>query len=255
MLLSGKVALVTGSSRGIGAAVAKTLAAQGACVVVNYVSRAGQAEQVVEEIRQAGGEAIAIRADVTSREEVEAMIMQAVESFGALDIVVNNAISTYSFNPKARKTAWELEWSDYQRQFDGSVQGAFHVCQAALPHMKRQLSGLFVNVLTNLIDLPVVPYHDYTTAKAALLGFTRNMAKELGLFGIRVNAIAPGLTQGTDSSRDTQEETRDAVMRLTPLQRLAVPQDIANAALFLASDLSSFVTGQCLRVDGGLVMS
>lgn len=254
MLLNGKVALVTGSSRGIGAAVAKALGAHGAYVVVNYVSRGEQAEEVAEHIRKAGGDAVAIRADVTRREEVEAMIAQAVGGFGALDIVVNNAIRPYSFNPKARKTAWELEWSDYQRQIEGSVQGAFHVCQAALPQMKRQLSGRIVNVLTNLIDFPVVPYHDYTTAKSALLGLTRTMAKELGMFGIRVNAIAPGLTEGTDSSRDTQEDTRNAVIRLTPLQRLAAPQDIANAVLFLASDLSSFVTGQILRVDGGLVM-
>jgi 3-oxoacyl-[acyl-carrier protein] reductase len=255
MLLQNKIALITGSSRGIGASMAKSFAAQGAYVVVNYLNREDLADQVVKEIERQGGQAVAIQGDVRNWESVDAMITQIMVMAGAVDIVVNNALSPYTFNPKVRKTAWEQEWSDFQQQFEGSVQGAFHVCKAVMPHMKQQLSGRIINIVTNLIDFPVVPYHDYTTAKSALLGYTRNLAKELGVFGITVNAIAPGLTQSTDSSKETKEDVRNAVIELTPLQRLAVPSDIANAALFLASDLSSFMTGQCIRVDGGLVMT
>ncbi|MFC5447108.1 SDR family oxidoreductase [Paenibacillus aestuarii] len=254
MLLKSKTALVTGASRGIGAEIAAALASHGASIVVGFHSRKDAAERTVERIREAGGSAIAHQADVRSMDDVRGMVEETVNRYGALDIVVNNALSPYSFNPAQRRTVWEHEWEHYQEQLDGSLRGAFHVCKAALPHMQKQGAGRMINVVTNLIDFPVVPYHDYTTAKSALLGFTRNMAAELGRFNITVNALAPGLTQGTDSSRETKEDVRRDIVRLTPLQRLAVPQDIANAAVLLASDLSGFITGQCLRVDGGLVM-
>ncbi|KIL42256.1 3-oxoacyl-ACP reductase [Gordoniibacillus kamchatkensis] len=254
MLLQGKTALVTGASRGIGAEIAAALASHGAVVIVGYYSRQDAAERTVERIRASGGRARAHRADVRSASEAAAMVEDAVEHYGSIDIVVNNALSPYSFSPSARRTAWEQEWDDYREQLEGSVHGAYNVCKAAMPHMQKQSSGRIINIVTNLIDFPVVPYHDYTTAKSALLGYTRNLAAELGRFGITVNALAPGLTQGTDSSRDTKEDVRRDIIRLTPLQRLAVPQDIAGAAVLLASDLAGFITGQCLRVDGGLVM-
>lgn len=254
MLLQGRTALVTGASRGIGAEIAAALASHGASVVVGYYSRQDAAERTVERIRTAGGRAHAHRADVRSADDVAAMVEDVVERYGSIDIVVNNALSPYSFNPAARRTAWEHDWDDYREQLEGSLRGAYNVCKAVMPHMQKVGSGRIINVVTNLIDFPVVPYHDYTTAKSALLGYTRNLAAELGRFGIIVNALAPGLTQGTDSSRDTKEDVRRDIARLTPLQRLAVPQDIANAAVLLASDLAGFITGQCLRVDGGLVM-
>jgi 3-oxoacyl-[acyl-carrier protein] reductase len=254
MLLQGKTALVTGASRGIGAEIAAALGAHGAAVVVGYHTRRDAAERTAERIRSHGGQAATRQADVRSEESAAAMVADAVERFGSIDIVVNNALSPYSFNPSARRTAWEQEWDDYREQLEGSLRGAYNVCKAAMPHMQRQGTGRIINVVTNLIDFPVVPYHDYTTAKSALLGFTRNLAAELGRFNITVNALAPGLTQGTESARDTKEDVRSAIIRLTPLQRLAVPQDIANAAVLLASDLAGFITGQCLRVDGGLVM-
>lgn len=254
MLFSEKVVLVTGASRGIGAEIAKAFGVNGATVVVNYLSNEKAAQQVVEEIRRSGGEAVALQADVTDEQSVGHMVSQIADAFGGIDAAVNNALSHYSFNPKARKTAWDMEWQDYQRQLEGSLGGAFHICKAVTPHMKKQNGGRIINMATNLIDFPVVPYHDYTTAKSALIGFSRNLAAELGAFGITVNCVAPGLTYPTDSSRETQEDVRDAIIRMTPLGRLASPKDIVGAVLFFASEWSVFITGQCIRVDGGLVM-
>ncbi|GGD55534.1 3-oxoacyl-ACP reductase [Paenibacillus nasutitermitis] len=249
-----KIVLVTGASRGIGAAIALAFGALGAVVIVNYLRSGKLADEVAQRIDESGGEAAAMQADVTNEDEVRQMMAAITDSFGGVDIVVNNALSHYSFNPKTRQTAWSIDWADYQRQLDGSLGGAFHICKAVIPIMKQQGGGRIINMVTNLIDFPVVPYHDYTTAKAALLGYSRNLAAELGAFGITVNCVAAGLTQGADSSRATQEDVREAIIRLTPLGRLAVPEDIAGGVLMLASGWGSFVTGQCLRVDGGLVM-
>ncbi|MED3562944.1 3-oxoacyl-ACP reductase [Bacillus xiapuensis] len=255
MILKDKIMLVTGSSRGIGAAIAKKAASEGAFVMVNYLKNNQLADQVVSEIEAKGGQAAAIQADVRDVEQVGNMMNQIVDSFGGIDVVVNNALQHYTFNPKTRKTAWELEWKDYDQQIAGSLQGAFQICKAAMPIMKQHMSGRIINIASNLIDFPVVPYHDYSTAKMALLGYTRNLAKELGSFGITVNAVSPGLTNLTDSSSETKEDVREMIIGLTPMHRLAMPEDIAGAVLFLASDWASFITGQCINVDGGLVMN
>ncbi|MGG1401093.1 3-oxoacyl-ACP reductase [Bacillus salipaludis] len=255
MILKDKIVLVTGASRGIGAAVAKKAASEGAIIIVNYLKNNQLAEQVVLEIEAMGGQAFAIQADVRDEVEVGEMMNQIIDSFGGIDVVVNNALNHYTFNPKTRKTAWELEWADYDQQIAGSLQGAFYICKAAMPFMKKQMSGRIINITSNLIDFPVVPYHDYSTAKMGLLGYTRNLAKELGAFGITVNAVSPGLTYPTDSSSETKEDVREMIIGLTPMHRLAMPDDIAGAILFLASDWASFITGQCINVDGGLVMN
>jgi 3-oxoacyl-[acyl-carrier protein] reductase len=254
MKLQNKVVLVTGASRGIGAAIAKAFGRSGAFVVVNYLSNEGLATEVVKEIEASGGGGVAIQADVRDGSQVETMVSEVAQELGTIDVVVNNALPHYTFNPKTRKTAWEIPWEDYQDQFDGNLRGAYNVCQAVLPNMKTQGTGRIINMVTNLIDFPIVPYHDYTTAKSALLGFTRNLAKDMGSFNITINAVAPGLTYPTDSSRETQETVREQILQLTPLNRLATPQDITGPVLFLASDMAAFITGQCLRVDGGLVM-
>ncbi|HSU78961.1 MAG TPA: 3-oxoacyl-ACP reductase [Candidatus Angelobacter sp.] len=254
MNLQNKIVLVTGASRGIGAAIAKAFGREGAFVVVNYLSNEEKANDVVQQIEILGGQGVAMQADVTDEDQVKTMVGKVVEELGSIDVVVNNALPHYTFNPKTRKMAWEIPWSDYQHQFDGNLKGAYNICQAVLPFMKAQGTGRLINMVTNLIDFPIVPYHDYTTAKSALLGFTRNLAKDLGSFNITVNAVAPGLTYPTDSSRETQETVREQLLQLTPLNRLATPQDITGPVLFLASDMAAFITGQCLRVDGGLVM-
>ena len=249
-----KVVVVTGAGRGIGAAIAEAFAREKAAVAVNYRSDRDAAEKVAEACRRAGGDAQAMQADVTQAAEVEAMMQRVVDEFGRIDVLVNNAFAPYAFDPERRRRFGELEWSDYRAQFDGAVGAAYNACRAVLPHFRRRAAGTIVNIVTNLIDHPIVPYHDYATAKSALAGFSRNLASELGPLGIRVNCVAPGLVYPTRSTESTRAQFRDAIAEATPLRRIARPEDITGPVLFLASDWSRFVTGQVLFVDGGLVM-
>lgn len=254
MKFKGKVVLVTGAGRGIGAAIARAFAAEGGLVVVNYLQNAAAAEAVVNDCKQLGGDAWAVQADVSSAPAVNAMVAQVLAETGRLDVLVNNAFAAYSFDPEQRKMFWELAWDDYQRQLDGAVRATFNVCQAVLPHFKKRSQGAIINLASDLVERPSVPYHDYSTAKSALIGFSRNLAAELGPLGIRVNCVAPGLVAPTAASRQTKEEVKDMIAAQTPLRRIATPDDVAGPVLFLASSWSGFMTGQTLFVDGGLVM-
>lgn len=254
MNFQGKVVLVTGASRGIGAAIARAFAAEGATVVVNYLANEQAAGEVVAACQAAGGDAWAVQADVTLREAVERMVEQAQEEVGAIDVLVNNAFRPYSFDPERRKLFGEVAWSDYQAQFDGSVGAAYNVCRAVLPQLRRRAQGSIVNIVSDLVERPLVPYHEYTTAKSALVGFSRNLASELGPLGVRVNCVAPGLVYPTQASGATRAQFRETIIATTPLRRLARPDDVAGPVLFLASEWSGFMTGQVLFVDGGLVM-
>jgi 3-oxoacyl-[acyl-carrier protein] reductase len=253
-LLQDRVALVTGASRGIGAAIARALGAHGATVAVNYLHSSASAQRVAEEVKALGGRAQPFAADVTDPAAVRTMVAEVAECFGPVDVLVNNALSSYTFDPLARRTAWDIPWQDYEAQLQGSLGGAFHVCRAVIPNMQAHGSGRIVNLVSDLIERPSVAYHDYTTAKTALLGFSRNLAADLGPFGITVNCVAPGLVQPTDASRAATDEQRDELESATPLRRLATPEDVAGAVLFFASGWAGFVTGACLFVDGGLVM-
>ncbi len=254
MKFKGQVVLVTGASRGIGAAIARAFAQEGATVAVNYLANHAAAEETVAACRAAGGDAWAVQADVGDAEAVRAMVDAMVLEAGRIDVVVNNAFRPYAFDARRRALFDGLQWSDYQAQFDGAVGGAFNVCQAVLPHLRQRARGSIVNIATNLVENPVVPYHDYTTAKAALVAFSRNLAAELGPLGIRVNCVAPGLVYPTQASQATPEALRNAITAATPLRRIARPEDVAGPVLFLASEWSGFMTGQVLFVDGGLVM-
>ncbi|MEH3146335.1 MAG: SDR family oxidoreductase [Methylobacterium frigidaeris] len=250
-----RVILVTGASRGIGAAIATAFAAEGGLVIVNYRENAEAAAAVVEACRARGGEGLAVAADVTSPDAVAAMAERIGAEAGRLDAVVNNAFAPYRFDPDRRTRFWDTPWSSYQEQFDGAVKAAFTVVRATLPLLLRRNGSSIVNLASDLVSRPSIPYHDYTTAKAALVGFSRNLAAELGPVGVRVNCVAPGLVTGTQGSLSTGEEVREALIAQTPLRRLATPEDVAGPVLFLAGDGSRFVTGQVLHVDGGLVMS
>jgi 3-oxoacyl-[acyl-carrier protein] reductase len=249
-----KVILVTGASRGIGAAIAQAFAAEGAFVVVNFLRNAAAANEVVQRCKAMGGDAWALQADVTQQGAVQAMVAQILQELGRIDVVVNNAFRAYAFDPEQRARFWELQWADYQAQVDGAVHAAYNVCQAVLPHFRLRGLGSIINMVSDLVERPSVPYHDYSTAKSALVGFSRNLAAELGPLGIRVNCVAPGLVVPTDASRATKEDVKDALIAQTPLRRIARPEDVAGPVLFLASEWSGFLTGQVLFVDGGLVM-
>ena len=255
MDFAGKSVLVTGASRGIGAAIARAFAAEGASVTVNFLQNTNAANKSVAECQAAGGDAVAIKADVTDLDQAFSLVEKAVDAFGKVDVLVNNAFRPYRFDPEQRKLHWELDWSDYQLQFEGAVKSAHSLAQAVLPSMLKKAEGSIIKIATDLIARSVVPYHDYTTAKAALVGFSRNLAAELGPMGIRVNTVAPGLVYPTDASASTKEELKEAIAAQTPLRRVAGPEDVVGPVLFLASDWARFMTGQTLYVDGGLVMS
>lgn len=253
-LLAGQVAIVTGSSQGIGRAIATRFAAAGAAVTVNYLHSEEAAHSLVAEITGQGGRAIALRADVRDAAAVKAMTDRTLEAFGRIDIVVNNALHNYRFDPANNPRFEQMGWAQFQEQIDGTVAGAVHTIQAALPAMRDAGGGSVVNILTNLITNPVVQYHAYTTAKAAMIGLSRNLAAELGPDNIRVNMVAGGLIMTTQASAPTTEVVQDIVRGSTPLRRLGDPDDIADAVLALASPLNRFVTGQFIAVDGGLTM-
>ena len=254
LLLDNKVALVTGASRGIGAAIARELAAHGAAVGVNYFQSQDAAEEVVREIEQAGGRALALQADVRDAEAIGRVTDRLAAEFGGLDVLVNNALHNYRFDPVANPPFERMEWAGFQDQIDGTVKAAYHTCQAALPHFRTRGGGRVVNILTNLITFPVVQYHAYTTAKSAMLGFSRNLAAELGPENVTVNMIAGGLIMTTAASEPTTPEVQEIVRGSTPLRRLAEPADMGRAVVAFASDLLGFATGQYIALDGGLTM-
>jgi 3-oxoacyl-[acyl-carrier protein] reductase len=257
MNFAGQVILVTGASRGIGAAIARAFAAEGGFVVVNYLRNEAAANMVVADCKTAGaatgGDAWAIRADVTDAAQVQALVAQVQAELGRIDVLVNNAFAPYRFDPEQRKRYWETDWGDYQSQFEGAVRTTHLVIQAVLPGMRQRTQGCIVNLASDLVERPVVPYHDYTTAKSALVGFSRNLAAELGPLGIRVNCVAPGLTRTGMTRRLTENESvARASAALHPLGRIGEPDEVASAVGWFLDPAQRWVTGQVLGVDGGL---
>jgi len=248
--LQDQTVLVTGAGRGLGAAIARAFAREGARVAINYRNSDAAARALAEEL---GPRAQAFRADVTRPEEVAGMVAAITDSLGAPDVLVHNALADFSFNGDARAHLDQLNWAEIARQTETAVGGALNCLQALRGHFAAQAYGRVVTIGTNLVQNPVVPYHDYTTAKAALLGFTRTAAKELGPLGVTVNMVSGGLLRTTDASAATPEAVFDIIASQTPLGQVTTPQELADAVLFFASPWARAVTGQNLVVDGGLV--
>jgi 3-oxoacyl-[acyl-carrier protein] reductase len=236
--LDGKLALVTGASRGIGRAIAAELAGAGASVVVGYRSGAGEAAELAEEI---GGRAI--QADVSEAEQAARLVDEA----GDLDILVNNAGLTRD------GLIARMSDEDWEAVLDTNLGGTFHTCRAAARGMMRRRSGAIVN-LTSVVGIHGNPGQtNYAASKAGIIGFTKSLARELASRGVRANAVAPGYIQ-TALTEVLPEEVQQAILANTPLARLGTPEDVAGAVRFLCSDEASFVTGEVLLVDGGLGM-
>ena len=251
MQIRDQIVLVTGGARGLGLAITRTLLAEGARVVVNYLNSSAAAEQLVQQYPE---QAFAYQADVTDKAQVQALFAAAKAHFGqAIHSVINNALINFEFNGDARPKVEDLTPAIMQQQFDGAVVAALNTTQAALEDMKTAGFGRIVNIGTNLVQNPVVPYHDYTTAKAALLAFTRTAAHDLGQYGINVNMLSGGLLQTTDASKATPDAVFNLIAASTPLRRVTTPEEFAAAIMMFLSPYSRAVTGQNLIVDGGLV--
>jgi len=247
MLLNDHVAVVTGASRGIGRSIAKELAAAGAKVIVNYAGREDLAAEVVNEIRQAGGDALAVRADVSKPDEVENLINQALEVYGKIDILVNNAGIT-------RDTLiLRMKEEDWDAVVDTNLKGVFLCSKACAKGMLKRRSGVIINISSVVGISGNAGQANYSAAKAGVIGLTKALAKEFAPRGIRVNAVAPGYIS-TDMTEKLSSEVKNQVLNHIPLGHVGEPQDIAKAVVFLASSQASYITGQILSVDGGMEM-
>ncbi len=246
--VDGHVALVTGASRGIGAATARLLAQAGARVAVHYHQSVAGAEAVVDAIRTAGGEAFAVGADVREREAVEAMVSLVDRTYGPVEILVNNAVGRITLKPFD-----ELEWPDYQGYLDVVLKGAVHCCQAVVPAMRERGWGKIINIGTTALHELNPNSNAYISSKATLIGMTRSLATTLGPHGITVNMVVPGLIWTRGGEGPPPGWGKDFLDR-TPMNRLGSAEDIARVILFFASPLSDFVTGAYLPVCGGQVM-
>jgi 3-oxoacyl-[acyl-carrier protein] reductase len=243
--LHGKVAVVTGASKGIGAAIAKHLAAEGAAVVVNYASSKAGAERVVAEITAAGGRAVAVQADVSKRADIRRLFAATKETFGRLDVLVNNA-GVYEFTPVEQVTP-----EHFHKQFDLNVLGLLLTTQEALKHLGA--GGSIINISSVAATKAVPTASVYSATKAAVDAVTRSLAQELGPRQIRVNSINPGMveTEGVHAAGIAESDFRKQVEAQTPLGRIGQPDDIGPAAVFLASGESAWVTGETLHIAGG----
>jgi 3-oxoacyl-[acyl-carrier protein] reductase len=247
-MMKNRVALVTGASRGIGAATAKLLARHGAAVAVNYLRSEQPAREVVEEIRRGDRKAVAVKADVRDETQVQSMVAEATRALGPIDTLVVNASIGFPVRP-----FMEYAWADFQAKLVGELGAAFHCCKAVLPSMIERRSGCIVAISSGLSRRPGPGFCAHSTAKSGLDALVRSLALELGPMGIRVNAVAPGLTE-TDATANLPAAQKEAMARMTPLGRVALPEDVAGAVLMVASDAGRFLTGTYVPVSGGTLM-
>jgi 3-oxoacyl-[acyl-carrier protein] reductase len=246
-MLENKVALVTGASRGIGRAIALELAKNGASVAVNFAGSEAKANEVVDEIKANGGNAFAIKADVSNSDDVTSMIKEVIDQFGQLDILVNNAGITRDNLLMRMKDA---EWDDV---INTNLKGVFLCTKGVTRQMMKQRSGRIINITSVVGVSGNAGQANYVAAKAGVIGLTKTTAKELASRNITVNAVAPGFIT-TDMTDELTEEIKGEMLKQIPLAKLGEPSDIANIVTFLASEKSKYMTGQTLHVNGGMVM-
>ncbi|MDF2568943.1 MAG: fabG 3 [Sporomusa sp.] len=247
MHLDGHVAIVTGASRGIGRAVAIALANVGAKVVINYAGNAEAAEEVRKAITDKGGDAITIQADVANAEAVETLVKKTIEAYGKIDVLVNNAGITRD------SLLMRMKDEDWDAVMNTNLKGVFYCTKAVSKFMMKQRSGKIINMTSVVGVMGNAGQANYAAAKAGVIGFTKSMAKELASRGITVNAIAPGFI-ATDMTHGLSEQVKVDLATKIPLNRLGTAEDVAAAAVFLATESANYITGQTLNVDGGMVM-
>jgi 3-oxoacyl-[acyl-carrier protein] reductase len=247
LLLENKVALITGGSRGIGRAIALEFAARGAAVVVNYNKSPEAAEEVVKQIQAAGGKAAAHQADVSDYKEAEALVKFAVETFGDLSILVNNAGITRD------QLIMMMPEADWDAVINTNLKSTFNCSKAAVKHMMRKRVGRIINIASVAGQMGNPGQTNYSASKAGQIGFTKALAREVAARNITVNAIAPGFVD-TEILDAMTPEMLGAALKMVPLARKGKPEEIAYAAAFLASDEAAYITGQVLGIDGGMAM-
>ncbi|SET83838.1 3-oxoacyl-[acyl-carrier protein] reductase [Salinibacillus kushneri] len=246
-MLDGKNALVTGASRGIGRAIALELARNGANVAVNYAGNEQKAKEVVQEIERLGGKAFPVQANVSNAEDVKGMVKSVIDTFGSLDVLVNNAGITRD------NLLMRMKEEDFDEVIDTNLKGVFLTTKAVTRQMMRQKSGRIINI-ASIVGIAGNPGQaNYVAAKAGVIGLTKTTAKELASRNILVNAVAPGYIS-TDMTDELDDETREMMLSTIPLNRLGNPENVAKVVKFLASDDADYMTGQTLHVDGGMVM-
>ena len=243
--LQGKVALVTGASRGIGAAAAIRLAQGGAAVVVNYNQNQEAAQKVLGQVEAAGARGMIFQADVTQRVQIDSMVKAAKDKLGAIDVLVNNAYFPFQVSP-----LHEIPWEKFHQAIDHELSAFYHCVQACLPDMKEKKAGKIIVVSTRLAQQPLPRMGAYAAAKSALESMANTMAIELGPLGVAVNVVTPAFTL-TDASMIMPEAFRERVKETRPLQKHLYPEDVAGAIAFLAGDEASMLTGSHILITGG----
>jgi 3-oxoacyl-[acyl-carrier protein] reductase len=247
MKLQGRIALVTGGSRGIGKATSLALASEGADVVINYLDQKEEANEVIEEIRSVGRGALAFQTDVRDFDKVVNMVEQTMEEFGKIDILVNNAgiVRDKTFR-NMKKEEWDIV-------IDTDLNGVFNCIKAVITHMEERENGKIINISSVIGEIGNFGQANYAAAKAGVIGLTKSVAKEVARKGITVNAVAPGFTE-TSMLETIPENIKEQILKQIPMGRFATPEDIAKIVVFLASDDANYITGQVINVNGGYYM-